>query len=86
MIVFTKGWSLMDDTRAIFVGHVSVHNNAESPIFILRKVQFGNNLEENRLGYLLGEILKHGRVSPASHILTSELADFLEFRLFRIFV
>lgn len=39
MIVFTEGWCLMDNTRAILVGHVSVHKYAERPILILRKVQ-----------------------------------------------
>ena len=90
MIVFTKTWRLMDDTRAILVGHVSVHNYAESPVLVLRKVQSGEKattrLGEGLIRHLLGKILKHGRVSPTSHVLASELTDFLELGLFRIFV
>lgn len=90
MIVFTEGWCLMDDTRAVLVGHVGVHNYAESPILILRKGSVrleGNHPPRTRLiGHLLGEILEHWRVSPASHVLASELTNFLELDLFRVFV
>lgn len=37
MIVFTETWRLMDDTCAIFIRHISVHNYAEGSILVLDK-------------------------------------------------
>ena len=39
MIVFTEAGRLMDDTRAILIRHISVHNYTEGPILILGKDQ-----------------------------------------------
>jgi hypothetical protein len=37
VIVFTEGGCVMDDTGAILIRHISVHNYAEGSILILRK-------------------------------------------------
>ena len=42
MIVFTEARRLMDDTRAIFIRHIGVHNYAEGSILVLGKDQLVN--------------------------------------------
>ena len=90
MVVFTEAWCLMDDTRTVLVSHVSIHEHAEGAILILREgsrsLECDDCTRSRLVLHLLREILKHGRISPASHILASKLTDFLELDLFRIFI
>ena len=47
MIVFTETGRLMDDTSAILIRHISVHNHAEGSILVLGKDQL---VRRERLG------------------------------------
>jgi len=79
----------MDDTRAVFIRHISVHNHAERLILVLGKdqpVRWCRVLNEKQVAHLLRKVLKYGVVPPTPHVLALELTDLLDLGLLRVLV
>jgi len=88
MIIFAESRRLVDDTRAIIICHICIHEDAESFILELKsRSQFRVEYDEWSVRFhLISEELKQRGISPSLHIRAFELANFFVFGFFGILV
>ena len=88
MVVFTEAGCLMNDTRAILIRHISIHDYTEGSVLVLSKDQLVRREwpGKRQVAHLLRKVLEHWSVPPTSHILTAEQTDLLDLGLLRVLV